>query len=92
MHSTIAAFSSGVPVVPISYSRKFNGLFIDTLGYEYLADMKQDSCEQVLNMIKSVFEHRLQVKDLIQDRLDGIVEQKKKKFYKDLSEILISQI
>ena len=45
-----------------------------------------------LNMIKSVFEHRLQVKDIIKDRLDGIVEQKKKKFYKDLSEILISQI
>jgi len=92
MHSTIAAFSSGVPVVPISYSRKFNGLFIDTLGYEYLADMKQDSSERVLNMIKSVFEHRLQVKDIIKDRLDGIVEQKKRKFYKDLSEILISQI
>ena len=27
MHACIAAFSSGVPVVPISYSRKFEGLF-----------------------------------------------------------------
>lgn len=90
MHATIAAFSSGVPVVPIAYSRKFNGLFIDTLQYKYMADLKQDSCEQVLNMIKSVFEHRLQVKDLIQDRLDGVVEQKKKKLYKALTDILIS--
>jgi colanic acid/amylovoran biosynthesis protein len=27
MHATIAAFSGGVPVVPIGYSRKFTGLF-----------------------------------------------------------------
>jgi hypothetical protein len=32
MHATIAAFSSGVPVVPISYSRKFEGLY-GALGY-----------------------------------------------------------
>ncbi len=32
MHACIAAFSSGVPVVPISYSRKFEGLF-GSLGY-----------------------------------------------------------
>ena len=32
MHACIAAFSSGVPVVPVSYSRKFEGLF-DSLGY-----------------------------------------------------------
>ena len=32
MHACIAAFSSGVPVVPVSYSRKFEGLF-GSLGY-----------------------------------------------------------
>ena len=32
MHACIAAFSSGVPVIPISYSRKFEGLF-GSLGY-----------------------------------------------------------
>lgn len=35
MHACIAAFSSGVPVVPVSYSRKFEGLF-GSLGYERL--------------------------------------------------------
>ena len=35
MHSTIAAFSSGVPVIPVSYSRKFEGVF-DSLKYKYL--------------------------------------------------------
>lgn len=34
MHACIAALSSRTPVVPISYSRKFAGLF-GTLGYEH---------------------------------------------------------
>lgn len=33
MHACIAAYSSGVPVVPVAYSRKFQGLFGDLLGY-----------------------------------------------------------
>lgn len=41
MHSTIGAASSGVPVIPVAYSRKFNGLF-DTLGYPYYIDAKAD--------------------------------------------------
>ncbi|MBV8971163.1 MAG: polysaccharide pyruvyl transferase family protein [Sphingomonadaceae bacterium] len=35
MHACIAAFSSGVAVVPVSYSRKFEGLF-GSLGYTRL--------------------------------------------------------
>ena len=44
MHATIGAFSSGVPVVPISYSRKFEGLF-GSLGYDWLVrrDMTTDA-------------------------------------------------
>ena len=34
MHATIAAFSSGVPVIPTSYSRKFEGLY-EVLGYKH---------------------------------------------------------
>ena len=37
MHSTIAAISASVPVVPFSYSRKFEGLF-ESLGYRYCID------------------------------------------------------
>lgn len=33
MHACIAAFSSGVPVIPVAYSRKFTGLFDQLLGY-----------------------------------------------------------
>ncbi len=35
MHATIAAFSTGVAVIPFSYSRKFEGLYQD-LNYPYL--------------------------------------------------------
>ena len=48
MHATIAAFSSGVPVIPVAYSRKFNGLY-STLNYPYLIDAKSGiSCDEAL--------------------------------------------
>jgi polysaccharide pyruvyl transferase WcaK-like protein len=37
MHASIGAFSAGVPVMPVAYSRKFNGLY-GTLGYDFLID------------------------------------------------------
>lgn len=39
MHACIGAFSAGVPVIPVAYSRKFNGLF-QSLGYPMLVDGK----------------------------------------------------
>ena len=88
MHATIAAFSSGVPVVPMAYSRKFNGLFIDTLDYKYIVDLIQDSNDTVLETVKSAFDQRSQLKDMIQSRLDGVVEEKKKQLYQDLTDFL----
>lgn len=61
MHACIAAFSSEVPVVPMSYSRKFNGLF-GTLAYEELADCKKDSEKDVVEKILSGFEEREQLR------------------------------
>lgn len=57
MHATIAALSSGVPVVPMAYSRKFRGVF-ETLGYDHVADMKTAETEAVLAQIKTAFENR----------------------------------
>lgn len=39
MHACIAAYSSGTPVMPVAYSRKFSGLF-GTLGYDFLLPVK----------------------------------------------------
>ena len=58
MHSTIGAISSGVPVIPIAYSRKFNGLY-HTLEYPYLIDAKAKiSCEDAIEMFMNYLEHR----------------------------------
>ena len=37
MHATIAAISAGIPVIPFSYSRKFEGLF-SSLDYPYVVE------------------------------------------------------
>lgn len=57
MHACIAAFSSGVPVVPMAYSRKFNGLF-NSLGYMHIADMRRDTTAAALEKIIDGFENR----------------------------------
>lgn len=86
MHSTIAAFSSGVPVVPMAYSRKFNGLFIDTLDYNHLVDLKTDDNGAILDKIKDAFDDRDNISSLISNRLDGIVDAKKNAIISDLKE------
>jgi polysaccharide pyruvyl transferase WcaK-like protein len=57
MHACIAAFSAGVPVVPLAYSRKFNGLF-SSLGYQWVADGKSLSNAEALAKTLQAFEER----------------------------------
>lgn len=64
MHACIAAFSSGVPTVPISYSRKFTGLF-ESLGYPLVADCKTESEQQILEKVRSGFHQRETLKALV---------------------------
>lgn len=84
MHSTIAAFSSGVPVVPMAYSRKFNGLFGDTLKYHCVADMKNGDNKSLMDLIKEKFQNRDNLKKVIAVRQDTII--------KDRKEILSNEI
>jgi colanic acid/amylovoran biosynthesis protein len=57
MHATIAAYSAGVPVVPISYSRKFEGLF-GGLGYPWLVPAKGMTTDQARDFILDAFGRR----------------------------------
>ncbi|MDY6131352.1 MAG: polysaccharide pyruvyl transferase family protein [Prevotella sp.] len=84
MHSTIAAFSSGVPVVPMAYSRKFNGLFEDSLGYQHLIDLKTDNTNEVLASIIDTFSKRESLRNEIRELLWNVVEKKKKLIIDDL--------
>lgn len=56
MHATIGAFSSGVPIAPIAYSRKFSGLY-GSIGYPYIIDCtvldESEATNKVLEMIEN---------------------------------------
>jgi len=68
MHACIAAFSAGVPVVPMAYSRKFAGLF-GSLGYEYTVDCTAESTDNIEESIFSAFAHRAQMAREIEEAL-----------------------
>lgn len=88
MHACVAAFSSGVPVVPMAYSRKFNGLF-GSLGYHRIADCKKDSEDEAIKKILEGLENREVLKDEIGKALQQVNSLLKK--YEDVvQETLIS--
>lgn len=57
MHACIGAFSSGTPVVPVAYSRKFNGLF-NTLGYSHFVDGRSVDTGTALDLTLAAFDNR----------------------------------
>lgn len=50
MHACIGGVSSGVAVLPVAYSRKFNGLFLEN-GYPFLVDATADSMAVALDKL-----------------------------------------
>lgn len=62
MHSCIAAFSSGVPVIPMAYSRKFAGLF-GSLGYNHTVDCTSETGEAILDRLLAGFADRASLKN-----------------------------
>lgn len=65
MHACIAAYSSGVPVVPIAYSRKFAGLFEGMLGYPHLVPVKGLDTQGALALLRDRFARRADLADEI---------------------------
>lgn len=55
MHACIAAFSAGVPVVPMAYSRKFAGLF-GSLGYDRTVDCRSDDEWTILAALSDAYD------------------------------------
>jgi polysaccharide pyruvyl transferase WcaK-like protein len=73
MHACIAAFSSGIPVYPMAYSRKFNGLFIETLRYPYLGDCVNEKEDEILANMINAFNQRQVLADQINNANKTIV-------------------
>lgn len=71
MHACIAAFSAGVPVVPMAYSRKFAGMF-GSLGYPHWIDCQTDTEDEIVQRLSTAFEDRATLgRDLELARSEG---------------------
>ena len=73
MHACIAAFSSETPVVPVSYSRKFSGLF-DLLEYPFYTPMTGVSVSDVFDQICASFENRAAMASAESEALQKVEE------------------
>lgn len=93
MHSTIAAFSTGVATIPVSYSRKFEGLF-NSLEYEYVINSRTESLQSAFNKTIEYINNNDDLKSQ-QEMSMKIVEKKNKNFIvaleKNLKEIRINR-
>jgi polysaccharide pyruvyl transferase WcaK-like protein len=73
MHACIAAFSSGVPVVPMAYSRKFAGLF-GSLGYDRTVDCTTESAATIVTQIFAAYDDRAKLAKDVRQALDHGLE------------------
>lgn len=71
MHASIAAFSSGVPVIPVSYSRKFEGLF-GSLGYDRVVPHVGMDTASALTFILDALSDRVALKAEVADGLTRV--------------------
>ena len=88
MHATVAAFSTNIPFIAVSYSRKFQGLY-DSLGYRYIIDGKKTSTKLALKQTQYYIDSISQ----IEEDLKRSVQNAKKYtsyFIDQLSEILLN--
>ncbi|WP_102363334.1 polysaccharide pyruvyl transferase family protein [Vibrio cyclitrophicus] len=58
MHATIAAVSSGVPCVPLAYSRKFSGVF-ETINYNCTIDLHDGISSEFSEKVFSIYQNEI---------------------------------
>jgi colanic acid/amylovoran biosynthesis protein len=88
MHACIAAFSSGVPCVPMAYSRKFAGLF-NTMNYTHVADCTRETQEQVVGRIKAAFAGRKKLRE--ETSVGNEIAQQRLEKYRQLLTALLAE-
>lgn len=77
MHACIAGFATGVPTVPLAYSRKFSGLLGETLGYGEVVDVDTPGADAVVAATLSVLDRHAEVAAAIaagNARVDDLLE------------------
>jgi len=89
MHATIAGLSSGVPVIPIAYSRKFEGVF-SNLNYPYVLDATILNEDEAILYVQNCLEN---IKDMQIKTLNSleIIVSKTKKLNDDFSQVMFGE-
>ncbi|MCJ2183122.1 polysaccharide pyruvyl transferase family protein [Novosphingobium sp. 1949] len=86
MHACIGAISSGVPVLPIAYSRKFNGLF-ETLGYPHMIDGRAIDTAEAMAKFDAALDQREAMAKACQAGL-GVARQRLQSYEAAMQELL----
>lgn len=89
MHATIGAFSSGVPTIPVAYSRKFEGVFSD-LQYGYIIDCCTQSTEEAISKTIQYINDR----NILKEKMtygSHYIEDKLKQYKLELKRLLLNQ-
>lgn len=86
MHATIAAFTAGVPTIPVAYSRKFSGFF-GSLGYDVLVDLTEADTQRAVRETLSFVRDREQLATLARPACD-LAQDRIRVFSKALGEVL----
>ncbi len=88
MHACIAAFSTGIPVFPLAYSRKFNGLFGETLGYKYYGDLVNSNINDLLRDLETAYCKKTELKEIISTTLNSLISQKESELINLISDAI----
>ncbi len=89
MHACIAAFSAGVPVLLLGYSRKYSGLFKDSLNYPYILEMASNfSVMSVMRMIQEMLNDLPKIRSYIQRQNEFVVSTRIESLKHTIAEIL----
>ena len=86
MHSTIAASSTGVAVVPVSYSRKFEGLY-HSIGYQNLINGRALSTEEAIERTLTCAEERKRLSSEIKE-CSKLAKERLEIFYRYFDELI----
>lgn len=72
MHACIGAISSGVPTVPIAYSRKFLGIWKKFGLDDSVVDPRNEELEKIINKINKNYELRNDIKNQLEVKMKYI--------------------
>ncbi|MCB2015597.1 MAG: polysaccharide pyruvyl transferase family protein [Sphingobium sp.] len=89
MHACIGAYSSVTPVLLVSYSRKFSGLF-GMLGYEHMVPVTGETEETAVEMALATLEKRQELKGEIEQGMRQV--QSRLDIYRDALRALFADM